>query len=385
MKRLLLSVLFSSACLLSPVTGSTEGLSPSQLPNEIPTGPQGKFHVQGIAVDQLRGFIYFSFTNELIKTDLKGHLIGSVTGLVGHLGDLTYDPLTDRVFGSLEYKDDRIGTSIRKKLDVAESGVNAFYVAIFDGAKITRPHIDASTTDVVKAVYLKEVAEDYQASVKVGAETAPHRYGCSGIDGITLGPGIGSSDGGPFLYIAYGIYGDVSRDDNDHQVILQYDIHDWAAYARPLSQDALHTAGPEKPASKYFLYTGNTSYGIQNLEYDPASGNFFAAVYPGKKPNFPHHSLFVIDGRKAPHSTTIQSDGREIEVQALSLLDAGEKDEESGTRGWNFKYGATGLTPLGDGYFYLARKEKIADQSSSTAVKYRWIGEGETAFEEVSK
>ena len=53
----------------------------NQLPTTIYSGLQGKHHVQGIVVDQEKGYIYFSFTTKLIKMDLKGNLIGSVEGL----------------------------------------------------------------------------------------------------------------------------------------------------------------------------------------------------------------------------------------------------------------------------------------------------------------
>ena len=46
-------------------------------------------HVQGIAQDG-EGNLYISFTTCLVKTDLAGNLIGSVSGLVG--GELTASP-----------------------------------------------------------------------------------------------------------------------------------------------------------------------------------------------------------------------------------------------------------------------------------------------------
>ena len=45
----------------------------NNLPNRIFSGyipKAGHSHVQGIAVDEQRGFIYFSFTTMLLKTDL---------------------------------------------------------------------------------------------------------------------------------------------------------------------------------------------------------------------------------------------------------------------------------------------------------------------------
>ena len=70
------------------------------LPREIRSGEQGPFHVQGIAVDLERGYIYFSFTTKLLKMDLEGNLIGSVDGMTGHLGCLTINPADGRVYGS---------------------------------------------------------------------------------------------------------------------------------------------------------------------------------------------------------------------------------------------------------------------------------------------
>lgn len=43
-------------------------------------------HIQGIATDAERKYMYYSFTTSLIKTDMNGNVIGSVKGLAGHLG-----------------------------------------------------------------------------------------------------------------------------------------------------------------------------------------------------------------------------------------------------------------------------------------------------------
>ena len=55
-------------------------------PKKIEAGSYPEGHVQGIAVDKKQGFVYYSFTTSLIKTDLLGNLIGSAEGLTGHLG-----------------------------------------------------------------------------------------------------------------------------------------------------------------------------------------------------------------------------------------------------------------------------------------------------------
>ena len=366
------------------VITATTGRCQSQtvdLPDSIYSGKQGNFHVQGLVVDKANKCVYFSFTNKLIKMDLSGKLIGTVTGFVGHLGDLD---LSDdgKIYGSLEYKNDVIGKGIRKKLGVETGKEDGFYIAIFDGSRILRPNMDAEKEDLVRTVYIKEAVDDYVAIVKDGNEKKPHRFACSGIDGVAFAPSIGSSNSiKKFLYVAYGVYGDTARSDNDHQVILKYDVSDWGKYAQKLSQDKMHHAGPKKPLDKYFLKTGNTRYGIQNLAYDPYTGNLFAAVYVGSKSQFPNYDLFVIDGEKKPVKSYISSDNRDIKVKMLSLLEAGPKDPKSGIRGWPFKWGSTGLCPLGDGLFYISHNSKAKDgQQQSLIYMYKWVGDDQNAF-----
>lgn len=377
-ENFLLSMLFVMFVLVCPAQNNTG----SNLPNSIFSGKQGRFHVQGIAVDQINGFIYYSFTDKLIKTDLSGHLIGSVTGFIGHLGDLTFNAEIGKLYASLEFKNDAIGQGISKTIGLKNINKAAFYIAIFDGDRIVKPDMDAEKDDLLLTVYLKEVVDDYNAEWKIGDSLAKHRFGCSGIDGVTLGPSIGNKkDPTKYLYVAYGIYGDTARNDNDNQVILKYDITNWNRLSRKLSQDNPHHSGPKKPIKKYFVKTGNTRYGIQNLAYDDHTGNFFAAVYPGSKSQFPNFNLFVIDGHKKPVVANIGSGNKVFEVQTLSLLQAGLNDVKTGLRGWYFKWGSTGMFPLGNGLFYISHNEKTKDgQQETTLYKYKWIGNDKEAF-----
>src|SRR4051812_42217150 len=82
MKKLLLLLIAFTA--FSPLLHGQH----MQLPASIYSGKQGGLHVQGVVVDKANGFVYFSFTDKLLKMDLSGKLVGSVTGFVGHLGDL---------------------------------------------------------------------------------------------------------------------------------------------------------------------------------------------------------------------------------------------------------------------------------------------------------
>lgn len=349
-------------------------------PDSIATGDQGKFHVQGVAIDSINECVYFSFTNSLIKMDLSGKLIGSVVGFSGHLGDLDFKD--GKVYGSLEYKSDGIGQGISKELGVSVSKQNGFYVAVFDGAKIVRPGMNAEKEDLLKTVYLAEPVIDHESSVSVGAEIKKHRYACSGIDGLTFGPAFGHPKSKKdYLYVAYGVYGDTTRNDNDHQVILQYDIKDWDKYGQQLLLGKLHQSGPKKPKAKYFLKTGNTTYGIQNLAYDSYTGNFFAAVYKGKKSIYPNYDLFAIDGKHKPTKGIIHSDNKQEKVTMLHLADGGNKDMNSGISGWHFAWGATGLCPVGNGWFYISHNRRTKDgQQQSTIHKYQWSGDAKKPF-----
>ena len=104
-----------------------------------------------------------------------------------------------------------------------EKDRTGFYVAIFDVDRITRPDMDAEKDRVMTTVYIKEAVDDYFATAENGGRTVEHRFGCSGIDGVTFAPRFGAKEGGDYLYVAYGVYGDTLRTDNDYQVLLAYD------------------------------------------------------------------------------------------------------------------------------------------------------------------
>lgn len=382
MKALMILIFMSLGAYTATGQGILAGTS-IDWPDSIYTGKQGPFHVQGVAIDRKNGYLYFSFTDKLIKTDLHGRLIGSVTGLVGHLGDLDFNEDNGKVYGALEYKNDAIGKGIRKGLGMqGENKETGFYIAIFDADSIVRPNMDGKDQDVLRTVYLSEVVKDYTAKVHIGNRTVDHRFACSGIDGLAFAPSIGAETGSKkYLYVAYGIYGDTSRNDDDNQVILKYDVENWNRYAQHLSQQHLHHSGPRKPLAKYFVKTGNTNYGIQNLAYDPYTGNLFAAVYHGMKPQYPDYDLFVIDIHQKPTTKYILSDNRKQKVNTLLLLQKGLRDPQTGIRGWHFKWGATGLCPLDNGWFYISHNKMTSDrQQSSTIYKYKWTGREQQPF-----
>lgn len=334
---------------------------------ELHNGPWPTSHVQGIAVDEEQGYIYYSFTTLLVKTDLAGNVVGTVGGFTGHLGDLDFNPEDGRVYGSLEYKD-----------------AEAFYIAIFDVDEIDEIGMDAQNSPVVSTVYLEEVVEDYTADMDGDGvfdgntgDTADHRYGCSGIDGVAFGPEFGSTDGEQYLTVAYGIYSNTERDDNDHQVLLQYDTSDWADLERPLTEDDPHHVGPETVDGKYFVFTGNTTYGVQNLEFDPWLDRWFMGVYVGKKDAYPNYHLFAVDAEDAASEQPLTGlDGEEGLL--LPLADDGLLDEATGIRGWE-QDASVGFQSLGDGLYYISTATTEGGQGSTLTLE-TWTGWAEEPF-----
>ena len=321
------------------------------LPKNIYSGAYRSGHCQGIAVDLEKGFVYYSFTTLLVKTDMDGRFVGSATGLCGHLGCIVFNRDDGRVYGSLEYKNDAIGRGISRMLgeDEKEERPDRFYVAIFDADRIDRADIPAE--EVMRCSFLREVTDDYLGEALMPDGSAkPHVHGCSGIDGTAVGPDFGEADDPDarrWLFVAYGVYSDTERQDNDYQVLLKYDPAELLAKSAPLSQKAMHRTGPDAPASKYFLHTGNTEYGVQNLEYDPTTEKYILCVYPGKKPAFPNPPMFAADARIAPKRGILAGVLPETEGEILSL-------DEHGTDGIPFAHGDTGFAALGDGLYYVS-------------------------------
>ena len=349
------------------IVKSTDSFKQS-IPNEIYTGKWKGGHIQGIAVDWKNRYIYCSFTTEFVKLDLEGNLIGSVKGFTGHLGCLAFCEEDGRIYGSMEYKNDSIGKSILNAMGM-ERVKDAFYVAIFDGEKITRPDMNAETDGVMTTVWLKDVVEDYQYQWEENGKVFEHRYGCSGIDGMTFAPAFDGN--GWQLLVAYGIYGDVERTDNDDQVLLSYKLENLKPYESVLTRENIHNIGPSCCDARYFVHTGNTTWGVQNMEYDSFTGDIFLTVYVGQKEQYPNFPMYIIDGKKAP---TVRDDGKlELHLKETGLY-------EKGIWGLRFRWGSTGMVSIGDGTFYFSHPKSAQGCHESHIYRYRYTNDSLEPF-----
>ena len=60
-------------------------------------------HCQGMAIDQKKGYVYYSYTNTFVKCDLEGNAVGSITGIDGHLGDICFNEKDGKVYVTIPF------------------------------------------------------------------------------------------------------------------------------------------------------------------------------------------------------------------------------------------------------------------------------------------
>lgn len=352
-------------------------INPDMIPLKIDTGLWDSEHIQGIAVDPVGGYIYYSYTMILVKARLDGTIVGWVGGLLGHLGCIDFNDEDGRVYGSLEFKHDSIGQNIMNKLGRTIASEDAFYISIFDVDKITRPNMDAEKDGVMTAVYLPQVVDWYNGKRRDGSNNP---FTCSGIDGLGIGPVFGETPDSPtMLMLCSGLYRNPEkRSDNDDNIIMQYDWRELSKIAKPLSQLEPHHIGMY-PDSYYFLDIANTTWGIQNLEYDAYTNTWLVAVYKGKREGSPNLPMYVIDGSVKP----VPQDNAYGEPSlALTLKKEGIYHPETGIWGNRFTRGQTGVYAFGNGLYYFSYDFKTPEKKNGSIVRLcRRSGNPEVPFE----
>ncbi|MBQ1954231.1 MAG: hypothetical protein II350_00700, partial [Clostridia bacterium] len=174
---------------------------------------------------------------------------------------------------------------------------------------------------------------------------------------------LGSSNAPLRMFVAYGIYGDVNRTDNDDQILLSFDPETVKNSAFTLCQEDPHNKGIICE-EKIFIKTGNTNYGIQNLEYDSSTDSFFAAVYPGHKPQFSNPPMFVFPRKQTPKIL------EENNVRLTGMINS-----------FTFPLGSTGLASLGNGEFLVSESYKTDSCDAGKISRYKFTGISSEGFE----
>ena len=359
------------------ITVTGEYVAPD-LPATVSTAKfKSASHVQGIAMDSERKFLYYTFTDTLVKTDLNGNTVGTMSGFKGHMGDCTFNEKDGKLYASLFCE----GYGWTK--------ATAAYVAIIDVSKINRVGM-RSDDGLMKTVFIKEFSKDFYADLNgdgVIDAANDRRYCTESIDAVAFGPAFGKTDGKQYLTIGYGVAldvvrtGGVSRTDNDYQVLLQYDAESWNSYAQPLDEDSPHTSGPDRPDGKYFIYTGNTDYGIQVMEYDSFTKKWFFVCYPGNKTQFPKAYTFTVDAADAPYFGELKGQSISETAALLKLSEDATQHASSGVRYWTFWQANTGLISLGDGTFYVSNSNRDGEYYSTVVDTWRFTGKQPAGME----
>jgi len=325
----------------------------------------GADHVQGICVDDEGKYMYASFTNMVVKIDVRtGEIVGTVGGLAtgthvdgAHIGDITY--YNGKLYAPLEYK---------------ASG--RWYIAVFDAEKITEMNMHYTEPGMMYAAYVPQVGDAFSEELYAGEHnnnpsSMGHRYGTGGIDGITFGkiPGGGYDTDGDgvtdisvhdkeFMFVAMGIYGNVKRYDNENQIFLVFSPEKITEEnLLPFSEEMLNKDYTESEKlfyeHKIFCYTGNYNYGAQQLEFDRDTGDLRAECYERNKgTEFPEYTTrMIFDGSKPLYMDTVevgqsvtgdsagfvsQADAHKVAALYTDYEDAdGDGDYEEQETGWH--------------------------------------------------
>ncbi len=322
-------------------------------------------HCQGMAIDKQGGYAYYSYTNTFVKCDLEGNVVGYLKGFEGHLGDVCFNEKDGRVYASLN-----------------PVGKKALYVAIIDVAKLNEKGLDCEKSGLVRTVHLTQVWSDFKAKVKNGGKTYSRRYGVSGTDAICFGPSFSSGEG-HYLTISCGTTPQTERTDNDYQVLVQYDVtHWWDKYSKPLSEETVHHSGPEKCHGKFFVYTGNTNYGVQTMTYFPELNLWILNVYTTlKEDKFPDWNLFIVDGDIKPKKQALKGQEKKDVQKVLTLYQDGMLHENTGIYGWFASNGSKGIEYIDKGLFYIIHPYKTwYGKQTGVAYLYVWDGTAPNPF-----
>lgn len=332
-------------------------------PLSLASGSWDVSHCQGIAVDRQKGYIYYSYTHTFVKCDFKGNVIGTITGIKGHLGDVCFNEEDGKVYSTLN-----------------PPGKKALYVAIIDVDNLDEIGLGAVKSGLIRTVHIRDAFADFSATVTVNEKEYKKRYGVSGLDGITFGPSFETSTGN-YLTVACGILSETERPDNDYQILLQYDVQTWwKIYSEPLSYKAYHRSGPACDG-KYFIYTGNTNYGVQTMTYFDEMNLWLLNVYQTKKSNYRKYTLFTIDGDIRPEKKELMGQPEKDVQKVLSLYRDGDYDSKNDIYGWYSEKGNLGIEYMGGGLFYIIHPFKTwYETQTAVAYLYAWDSSHRSPF-----
>lgn len=201
-------------------------------------------HMQGFSSGN--GFMYWSFTDSLVKTTLNGTVKCQVQIHGGHLGDIDY--YDGKIYGSY------LQNSLPGH---AWEDWTGFKIFVFDAE-------DLHTVEVLNLDIC-----DYYKSITCTEEDV---RGFQGIDGVAIAPDPQTNENK--LFVACALY---TGEKYKNQIILQFTLEG-------------------KYETEYHIPTGNTVFGIQNFDYDADNKEFWFSTYGPSQPYQPKELLYCVSG-----------------------------------------------------------------------------------------
>lgn len=201
-------------------------------------------HMQGFSNGN--GFMYWSFTDSLVKTTLGGTVKCQVEIHGGHLGDIDYHD--GKIYGSY----------LKNSLPGHEwADWTGFKIYVFNADDLK-----------VERVLNLDICDYYKSITCTPDDTR----GFQGIDGVAIAPD--PKTGADRLFVACALF---TGEKYKNQIILQFTL------------DGVYE-------TEYHIPTGNTVFGIQNLDYDAENKEFWFTTYGPSQSYQPKELLYCISG-----------------------------------------------------------------------------------------
>lgn len=202
------------------------------------------YHLQGFSSGN--GYMYWSFTDSLVKTTLSGTVKCQVEIRGGHLGDCDY--YNGKIYASF------LGNALPGH---AWEDWTSFKIYVFDAD-------DLHVVDIINL----DICDEYKRITCTPEDTR----GFQAVDGVCFAPDPISGE--TKMFVACALYTDEKY---SSQIILQ------------LTPEGVYE-------TEYHIPTGNTVYGIQNLDYDAENKEFWFTAYGASQPYQPKETLYCISG-----------------------------------------------------------------------------------------
>lgn len=200
-------------------------------------------HMQGFTTDDK--YVYWSFTDTVVKTTHESTVKRCVPVFGGHLGDIDYHD--GKLYASY------MGNCLPGH---AWNDWTSFKIYVFD----------AETLETVNIINL-DICDYYKSLKGTDADTR----GFQGIDGVAIGKIPGTEEWRMFVACALD-----TGEKYENNIIMRFTL------------DGVYE-------TEYPIKTGNTVFGIQNLDYDKTTGEFWFSTYGGSEKYQPRETLYKTD------------------------------------------------------------------------------------------